>query len=501
MAGCSGGPSDGGGDGSDGKDRSGPSTTAPADASASGLPSSLTSQKLDWGRCKATADSAAPSADWQCATLKAPLDWSEPDGKTIGIALIRARATGDDRIGSLLFNFGGPGASGVSSMPYFAATTAKLRKRYDLVSWDPRGVGASKGVRCRSDRDVQAAETVDNTPDTPAEEKAYFKDAADFGKSCARAAGTLLAHVSTTDTARDMDLMRLILGDTRLHYFGMSYGTELGGVYAHLFPENVGRMILDGVVDPTADSVGQSENQARGFQRALDDYLKSIGEDPRKGSQKIVDLLDRLDAKPLPTSSGRGLNQSLALTGIVLPLYSQSRWPELTDALQAAERGDGSGLLSLADEYDERDSSGRYGTSSQSQRVISCLDDKRRPTPEEAKKRLPEFDRISPVFGEFLGWDTAGWCYDWPVAGQFDTPQVSAPGAAPILLVGTTGDPATPYEGARRMADELGKGVGVELTWKGEGHVAYGGGSDCVDTTVDAYLLDGRVPKDGKVCS
>ncbi|MFB7496900.1 alpha/beta hydrolase [Streptomyces sp. NPDC056161] len=501
MAGCSGGPSDGGGDGSDGKDRSGPSTPAQSDASASVLPSSLTAQKLDWGHCKATADSAAPSADWQCATLKTPLDWSEPDGKTIGIALIRARATGDDRIGSLLFNFGGPGASGVSSMPYFAATTPKLRARYDLVSWDPRGVGASEGVRCRSDRDVQAAETVDNTPDTPAEEKAYFKDAADFGRSCARAAGTLLAHVSTTDSARDMDLMRLVLGDTRLHYFGMSYGTELGGVYAHLFPKNVGRMILDGVVDPTADSVGQSENQARGFQRALDDYLKSIEEDPRKGSQKIVSLLDRLDAKPLPTSSGRGLNQSLALTGIVLPLYSESRWPELTDALQAAARGDGSALLSLADEYDERDSSGRYGTSSQSQRVISCLDDKRRPTPEEAKKRLPEFDRISPVFGEFLGWDTAGWCYDWPVAGQFDTPQVSAPGAAPILLVGNTGDPATPYEGARRMADELGKGVGVELTWKGEGHVAYGSGSDCVDTTVDAYLLDGKVPKDGKVCS
>ncbi|MFE9608990.1 alpha/beta hydrolase [Streptomyces sp. NPDC006012] len=498
MAGCGGGPSDGKDGGGEGKDRS---STAPTDASTAGLPSSLTSQKLDWGRCKATADSAAPDAEWRCATLKAPLDWGKPDGKTIGIALIRARATGDDRVGSLLINFGGPGGSGVSSMPYFADTTAKLRERYDLVSWDPRGVGASEGVRCRGDQDIQAAEAVDTTPDTPAEEKAYFKDAGDFAKSCARAAGTLLAHVSTTDTARDMNLMRLVLGDTRLHYFGMSYGTELGGVYAHLFPKNVGRMILDGVVDPTVDSVGQSENQARGFQRALDDYLKSLGEDPRKGTQKIVELLDRLDAKPLPTSSGRGLNQSLALTGIVLPLYSQTRWPELTDALKAAEQGDGSGLLSLADEYDERDSAGRYGTSSQSQRVISCLDDKRRPSPEDAKKVLPEFDRISPVFGKFLGWDTAGWCYDWPVAGQFDTPQVSAPGAAPILLVGNTGDPATPYEGTRRMADELGKGVGVELTWKGEGHVAYGSGSDCVDATVDAYLLDGKVPKDGKVCS
>jgi pimeloyl-ACP methyl ester carboxylesterase len=500
MAGCGGGSSGGGG-GSDRKDRPGPSSAAPEEASATGLPSSLTSQKLDWGRCKATADSPAPGADWQCATLRAPLDWAKPDGGTIGIALIRARATGGDRIGSLLFNFGGPGASGVSTLPYYATTVATLRKHYDLVSWDPRGVGASEGIRCRSDRETQAAESVDVTPDTPAEEKAYFKDAADFGKDCARATGNLLAHVSTTDTARDMDLMREVLGDSELHYFGISYGTELGGVYAHLFPRKVGRMVLDAVVDPTADTVGQDKNQALGFQRALDDYLKSTGQNPRQGSQKIADLLNRLDAKPLPTSSGRRLNQSLALTGIVLPLYSQSRWPDLTEALKAAEQGDGAPLLGLADEYNERDSSGRYGTTTQSQRVISCLDDRERPTLETTKKLLPEFEKISPVFGDFLGWDTAGWCYDWPVAGQYDTPQVSAPGAAPVLLVGNTGDPATPYEGARRMADALGRGVGVELTWKGEGHGAYGSGSTCVDTTVDDYLLDGTVPKDGKVCS
>ncbi|MFJ8788866.1 alpha/beta hydrolase [Streptomyces sp. NPDC102462] len=505
MTGCGGGSSDGskdtGAGAGDGKDRPAPSSTAPAGPSSAGLPSSLVSQKPDWGRCEATADSAAPSADWRCATLKVPLDWSKPDGRTIDVALIRARATGGDRIGSLLFNFGGPGGSGVSMMPYYATTVAKLRERYDLVSFDPRGVGASEGVRCRSDRDIQAAEAVDNTPDTPAEEKAFLQDAADFGKGCARAAGKLMAHASTADTARDMDLMRQVLGDTRLHYFGISYGTELGGVYAHLFPENVGRMILDAVVDPTADTVGHAKNQALGFQRALDDYLKSTGQDPAEGTRKIADLLDRLDARPLPATPGRRLTQSLAVTGIALPLYSRSRWPELTEALKAAEQGDGSRLLSLADDYNERDSSGRYGTSSHAQRVISCLDDRQRPTLEETKQRLPEFAEISPVFGEFLGWDTAGWCHDWPVAGQYDTPEVSAPGAAPILLVGNTGDPATPYEGARRMADELGKGVGVELTWKGEGHGAYGSGSDCVDTTVNAYLLDGTVPKDGKVCA
>ncbi|UXY29769.1 alpha/beta hydrolase [Streptomyces sp. HUAS TT20] len=498
VAGCSGGSS--GGSGDEGKGRSDRPSASPTATSAA-LPASLTAQKLAWGGCKATGDSPAPNADWRCATLKVPLDWAKPDGETIGLALIRAKATGDDRIGSLLFNFGGPGGSGVSMMPYYAATVSKLRQRYDLVSWDPRGVGASEGIRCRGDREIQSAEAVDATPDTPAEEQAYFQDATDFGKGCEKAAGKLMAHVSTTDTARDMDLMRQVLGDTKMHYFGISYGTELGGVYAHLFPRNVGRLILDAVVDPSADAVGHAENQARGFQRALDDYLKSTGQDPKQGSRKIVNLLDRIDAKPLPTSSGRKLTQTLAVTGIVLPLYSEASWPTLTSALKAAEQGDGSKLLSLADNYNERDSAGHYGTTTHAQRVISCLDDKQRPTLTETKKLLPEFEKISPVFGDFLGWDTAGWCHDWPVPGQYDTPEVSAPGAAPILLVGNTGDPATPYEGARRMADELGKGVGVELTWKGEGHGAYGNGSDCVDSTVNAYLVDGTVPEDGKVCS
>ncbi|MGB9995164.1 alpha/beta hydrolase [Streptomyces pseudogriseolus] len=458
---------------------------------------------LDWGRCEATADGPAPGDEWQCATLKVPLDWSKPDGETIGLALIRAEATDDDRIGSLLFNFGGPGGSGVSTLPAHDETAADLRERYDLVSWDPRGTGGSGGVRCRDDKAIEAAESsVDGTPDTPAEEQVYLADAADFGKGCQKAAGKLMAHVSTTDTARDMDRIRQALGDEKMHYLGFSYGTELGGVYAHLFPDKVGRMTLDAVVDPTADAIGHAKNQTRGFQTALDNYLRSTGQDPEEGSREIADLLDRIDAEPLPTSSsGRELTQSLAIIGIVLPLYSEASWPALTSALDAAQDGDGTELLALADGYNERDASGSYGTTTHAQRVISCLDDKQRPTVEETKKLLPEFEELSPVFGPFLGWDTAGWCHDWPVPGQFETPEVSAPGAAPILVVGNTGDPATPYEGARRMADELGKGVGVMLTWKGEGHGAYGSGSDCVDSTVNAYLLDGTVPQDGKVCS
>ncbi|UUU31053.1 alpha/beta hydrolase [Streptomyces sp. CA-210063] len=482
IAGCSGGDDEAG----DGK------------ASAS----SLASQKLDWGRCKATSEGPAPGGDWQCATLKVPLDYTNPDDGTIGLALIRSKATGDDeRLGSLLFNFGGPGGSGVSMLPSYAGLTSELHERYDLVSWDPRGVAESEGVRCRSDKEIQAGESVDATPDDTAEETAFFKDAADFGAGCEKEAGKLLSHVSTAETARDMDLMRQVLGDQKMHYFGISYGTELGGVYAHLFPKNVGRLVLDAVVDPTADTVGHAKNQTVGFQRALDNYLKSTGQDPEEGTRKIEDLLERIDAEPLATTSGRELTQTLATTGIVLPLYSEQSWPTLTSALEAAEDGDGTELLALADGYNERDPSGRYGTTTHSQRVISCLDQKQRPTREETKKLLPEFREISPVFGEFLGWDTAGWCHDWPVAGLTDSPEVSAPGAEPVLVVGNTGDPATPYEGAQKMAEELGEGVGVVLTWEGEGHGAYGSGSDCVDSTVNSYLLDGTVPKDDKVCT
>ncbi|MGW6058878.1 alpha/beta hydrolase [Streptomyces sp. NPDC055189] len=497
AAGC-GGPDEG-------KDDAKPAPTGPEQsprpAPSSTLPSSLTSQRLDWGGCKATGEDPAPGSEWQCSPLKVPMDYEKPDGETIDVALIRLRSTGKgDRIGSLLFNFGGPGGSGVSMLPSFADDYEKLRERYDLVSFDPRGVGGSEGVRCRSDKETEAAESVDMTPDTPAEEAAYFKDAADFGAGCARDAGKFLGHVSTVEAAQDMDVMRQVLGDEKLHYMGVSYGTELGGVYAHLFPKKAGRLTLDAVVDPSADSVGHAKNQARGFQRALENYLKSSGQDPKAGSQKIVRLLKRLDARPLPASGDRKLTQSLATTGITVTLYSQDSWPALTRGLEQAEKGEGSALLELADAYNERSPSGRYSTQSHSQRSIACLDAKDRTTPAQAKEQLGEFRRISPVFGEFMGWDTAGWCHQWPVAGLHDSPDVSAPGADPVLVVGNTGDPATPYEGASKMADELGKGVGVQLTWKGEGHGAYARGSDCVDATINDYLLNGKAPKDGKVC-
>ncbi|MFF6884904.1 alpha/beta fold hydrolase [Streptomyces sp. NPDC012421] len=476
---------------SDGK----PSPT-PAPASRAPLPASLTGQRPDWKPCE--GDGAG--ADWRCATVKVPLDHAKPSGATLPVALIRKEATDrKERIGSLLFNFGGPGASGVDILPQLSGEYGALNERYDLVGFDPRGVGRSSGVVCRTDAEQAAAETrVDSTPDTPAEEAAFLKDAAGFGAGCARRSGAVIPYTTTSATARDLDLIRRVLGDDRLHYFGISYGTQLGGAYAHLFPRNVGRLVLDAVVDPTSDTAGHARHQTVGFQRALDNYLKSTGQSSKAGTARITRLLAELDRRPLEAGDRR-LTEGLAITGIAVTLYAESTWPLLTGALEAAEAGDGGPLLRLADAYNDRDDQGRYSTQSHSQRAISCADSSERPTAADARALLPEFRRLSPVFGAFLAWDTAGWCADWPVAGEASTPAASAPGAAPVLVVGTTGDPATPYEGAERMAEELGDGVGILVTNKGEGHGAYGT-SACVTRTVDAYLLDGKVPAYGTTC-
>ncbi|MCX4819229.1 alpha/beta hydrolase [Streptomyces sp. NBC_01142] len=512
AVGCDSGSTDKAGD--DGKNAEPPAPSAKAPAAGApqqpalpALSAALTGQKLGWKRCEAPvkaqgSQAKPPGKQWQCATLKAPLDYRKPAGETIGIALIRAKVKEPSkRIGSLLFNFGGPGGSGVAGLPGAAERFATLHDRYDLVSFDPRGVAESSAVTCRSDKETEKSLGLDSTPDSPSEEKTFLDDSTAFGAGCARLSGRVLPHVGTTSAARDMDLMRQVLGDEKLHYLGFSYGTELGGVYAHLYPKNVGRLVLDAVVDPSADYAGHALNQARGFQRALENYFKSRDISAQDGTARVVKLLDRLDRKPLPTAEDRKLTQGLALTGIVMPLYSEENWQFLTKALDEAENGDGSRLLLMADAYNDRSEGGSYSTQSHSQRAISCADTKGRATAAEVRSRhLPEFTKVSPVFGPYLAWDLAGWCADWPVPGESETSEVAAESAAPILVVGTTGDPATPYEGAKKMADELGAGVGVLLTNKGEGHGAYGNGA-CVTRTVDAYLLDGKVPANGTTCS
>ncbi|MEU7426571.1 alpha/beta hydrolase [Streptomyces sp. NPDC040750] len=480
----------------------------------------VTQQKLDWKDCPAPSEAegggSAPSplpngTSWQCATMKAPLDWSKPKGDTIGIALIRAQASGpaNKRIGSLVFNFGGPGGSGVTTLPAFASDYATLRTRYDLVSFDPRGVGRSAPVQCESDAQLDAYFQQDATPEDSAERADLVKRTKQFNAACEKNSKKVLPHVRTTDVARDMDLMRQVLGDAKLHYFGISYGTELGGVYAHLFPHHVGRALLDGVVDPTQNPEQGALGQAKGFQLALDNFAEDctskttecpIGDTAQDVKNRIAKLLNDLEKKPIPGILPRQLTQTAATNGIAQSLYSKDFWQYLTEGLEEAYDGDGKILMLLSDSMNGREASGEYSNITAANIAINCADQKPRYAADYVQGKVPEFRAASPLFGDYLAWGMIS-CTDWAVPGAADHPDVSAPGSAPILVVGNTGDPATPYEGAKKMVDALGKGVAVELTYKGQGHGAYDSKNKCVQSAVNGYLLNGKIPKAGTVCS
>ncbi|MCF3134719.1 alpha/beta hydrolase [Streptomyces olivochromogenes] len=480
----------------------------------------LTAQKLQWKDCPAPSEAegggSAPSplpngGTWQCATMKAPLDWNDPKGPTIDLALIRAKASGDPskRIGSLIFNFGGPGGSGVTTLPAFGEDYAKLRTRYDLVSFDPRGVGRSAPVECEDDAQLDEFFQQDATPDDAAERAQLVNRTKQFNGACEKRSKKVLPHVRTTDAARDMDLMRQVLGDKKLHYFGISYGTELGGVYAHLFPKHVGRAVFDGVVDPTQNPEQGSLGQAKGFQLALDNFAQDcvskatecpIGDTAQDVKDRIAKLLNDLEKKPIPGVFPRELTQTAATNGIAQSLYSKDFWEYLTEGLEEAYDGDGRILLLLSDSMNGRNENGEYSNITAANVAINCADDKPRYTADYVQERLPVFRAASPLFGDFLAWGMIS-CTNWAVPGAAYHPDVSAPGSAPILVVGNTGDPATPYEGARKMVEALGKGVGVQLTYKGQGHGAYDSKNKCVQDAVNGYLLDGKVPRAGTVCA
>lgn len=498
------------------------SAAGPA-GSYDGLPDTIGRQGLSWETCEAPTPvqgtGTAPGEDWECATLTVPLDYDDPDGETIGIALIRAATTAPagERLGSLVFNFGGPGGSGVYTLPQFAEEYRELRDGgYDLVSFDPRGVGESAGVVCLDGETVDAwAQEDSGDPDTEAELAEAEERDAEYVAACQENSGDVLPHVSTTDAARDMDVLRHVLGDERLNYFGISYGTQLGAVYAHLFPGSVGRTVLDAVVDPSPDVLEQVRLQTEGFQLALEHYLEDCateedgpcptGTDPAGGQQEIAAFLDGLEDDPLPTSDpdGRELTADLAMTGIIATLYSEESWEYLTMALEEALTMDtGDTLLFLADFYNGRDAQGRYSNQNDAFTAIQCADDPSGMSVEEARSHEDELVALSPVFGADMMWGLTG-CDGWPVpASETERPRYDAPDAAsPLLLVATTGDPATPYAGAARMQEAIGgPEVAPLLSFDGEGHSAYSSGDDCVVSTVNAHLLEGAVPDDGTSC-
>ncbi|WP_369193824.1 alpha/beta hydrolase [Streptomyces djakartensis] len=480
----------------------------------------LTRQTLDWKDCPAPdeAQGGGPTpsplpddGQWECTTMKAPLDWDDPEGDTIGLELIRVRTTGDDnaRIGSLIFNFGGPGGSGVTSLPAFAEGYETLRTRYDLVSFDPRGVGRSAPVICENDQQLDAYFQQDATPDDAAERTTLLDNTKEFNAACEDNSRKMLPNVRTTDAARDMDLMRQVLGDDKLHYFGISYGTELGGVYAHLFPKRVGRAVFDAVVDPSESAEQGSLGQAKGFQLALDNFAEDcvsktedcpVGDSAQDVKDRIAKLLADLDRRPIPGVFPRELTQTAATSGIAQALYSKDFWEYLTEGLEQAYDGNGQILMLLSDSMNGRSENGEYSNIAAANAAINCADDKARYDTAYVERKLPEFRAASELFGDYLAWGMIS-CTDWAVPGAADYPDVSAPGSAPILVVGNTGDPATPYEGARAMVKALGKGVGIELTYRGQGHGSYDSGNKCVQGAVNGYLLDGKVPPAGTVCT
>ncbi len=454
-------------------------------------------QQVDWQDCGG-GDS--------CADVEVPLDYADPDGQAITLAVKRDPA--DDpakRRGSLLINPGGPGGSGIDYLG-FADFDPAIIDAYDIVGFDPRGVARSTPVDCLSDAELDAYIASDPTPDDAGEVQAFQDIWETFTQGCQDNSGPLLAHVSTVEVARDMDVLRELVGDKKLNYFGASYGTYIGATYAALFPESVDRMVLDGAVDPLADPHDSAVNQAAGFDEALTSYLQycidegdcPLGDSVDAARQRLIQLFKDIDAAPLTTSSGREVTEGLAFLGVIVPLYNRDSWPYETTALRDALSGSGDTLLVLADFYTERKSDGTYpSNSTEVQSAVNCLDHPEHETLAQIEAGGGAFVEASPTFGAAAMWWPYA-CSNWPVRAAEQLPDFSAKGAPPILVVGTTRDPATPYQQAVNLANELDSGV--LLSRDGDGHTAYGAGNSCIDRAIDTYLSTGKAPADKTMC-
>lgn len=476
---------------------------AASGATAAAPPAALSKyfgQKLDWQPCRGQDE---------CADLSVPLDYAKPAGRAITISVLKVAATGKTgRLGSMVINPGGPGASGVD---YAAAATtvfgAALRKAYDVVGFDPRGVGTSTPVSCGSDAQLNQIIQSDPDPDTAAERRTADRLTQRLGERCLRDSGDLVRHVSTVEVAKDMDILRAALGDSTLTYFGASYGTFIGATYAQLFPQRVGRMVLDGALDPSPSTLEVNLVQAHGFEVALRAYVGAcvdkgdcfLGPTVDQGVRRIEALLTQTESTPLPASSGRQLTGGDALYGVWAPLYSKTLWPVLDKGLQGAIAGNGSVLMALADYYLDRTDQGKFKNNTfEVFNAINCLDRDDGLPSAQIPRYLPRFEKASPTFGATFA-ASLSVCAVWPVHTGSKPAPVRAVGSPPILVVGTTRDPATPLVWAQALARQLPRGVLV--TRDGDGHTGYGQGSRCTDDTVERYLVSGIVPPKDVRCS
>jgi pimeloyl-ACP methyl ester carboxylesterase len=458
------------------------------------------SQVLTWKSC---------ASGKQCATAKAPLDWKNPSSGEIELALIRQTAKGTKQ-GSLLVNPGGPGGSGYDfvrdSVDY--ATDSTLQQHFDVVGFDPRGVGHSTAVKCYDAKQMDGY-LYDITPGTRGSDAWIAENTSvskDFGSACATNTGALLEHVDTVSAARDLDLLRAVLGDKKLNYLGYSYGTYLGAVYADLYPGKTGRLVLDGALDPAASNFDVTKVQAQGFESALRAYLKDCLAQkgcPFSGSvddamKTISDLLASVERSPIRNSDGRELGANTLVTAIIYPLYDATAWSYLTDMFTSVMKGSASTAFTLADAYNNRQSDGTYGdNSTEAFMAINCLDYTYDADPATMRAQAAELSKDAPVIGPYMSYGDIG-CANWPYTSTVERGPIAAKGSAPILVVGTTNDPATPYVWAKNLAGELENGH--LLTYKGEGHTAYNKSNSCVNGTVDDFLVKGTIPEAGKTC-
>ena len=462
-------------------------------------PADVNAQKLDWSDC---------GGGFQCSTAKVPVDYAKPTGDTFTLSLIRLPATDKaHRIGSLLTNPGGPGGSGVEFVRSSArAFGTDIRSRFDIVGFDPRGVGKSDPVRCNTTAQLDDFFATDASPDDPQEVDTLVGKSKSFADTC-KSKSKELPYVGTTSAAHDMDVLRAALGDKKITYYGASYGTYLGASYAEQFPQNIRAFVLDGAVDPKESSTETLVEQSKGFETALkafsSDCVKRpdcpLGKTTDEALAKITAFQKQVDQQPLSnTRDSRKVTESWATMGIALPLYVKTLWPTLRQALsKAINEHDGTQLLFLADQLVERDVDGSYSNQTDANMAVNCVDKPNRDL-QTYEKSVNEAAKQSPHFGPFVVWGGLP-CVYWPVQTHQQPHPITAKGSAPILVIGTLRDPATPYKWAQSLAAQLENGRLLSLN--GDGHTAYLQGNPCITEATDRYLTTGEPPKDGTLCN
>ncbi|MEU4420411.1 alpha/beta hydrolase [Actinoplanes sp. NPDC024001] len=485
----------------------------PADPGSGSGKAAAAGSPAQWSPCPDVPEKlvgrAAAGMTYECAAVAVPRDWATPDsGETYEIEMIRIRSKNQsNRIGSLLLNPGGPGGSGVDTAVYLSFGQAlgglptEITDRFDIVGFDPRGVGRSSPVKCISSEDQDASFAADPDPASQAD----FDEVAALNKriadGCAEKYGPQLPYFSTEQAARDLDALRAAVGDPKLTYLGYSYGTLLGATYAQLFPQNVRALVLDGAVDPTETYVQGSEAQAKGFERAFTNFTNWCAQAPAKcpiapdARGAVTDAMAKAEVSPVRGADGRDATAGWIFIGLISSLYTESGWASLAAAIDDLQGGDAKGIFDLADQYTERKPDGTYTNLFDANLAVNCADTDDAPTVEEIRRLQSEWREKYPLFGAALAVGMLP-CTYW--TGKRDPyPAGQAKGSPDLLVVGTTGDPATPYENTADLAKML--GVGQVLTWEGEGHTAYPT-TACIRQAVDGYLIDLKLPAEGLRC-